>query len=89
MAVRRANLFKSLNTPAVWTAYRRFAARQISQRRPEITIPLNDYSLSPIYPPGSKFVLKRIEPDDPLQQELQALPEATLDPGPRRSRRPP
>jgi signal peptidase I len=34
--------------------------------RETITIPLDDYSLSPIYPPGTKFVLKRIEPDDPL-----------------------
>lgn len=34
--------------------------------RETITIPLNDYSLWPAHGPGTKFVLKRLEPDDEL-----------------------
>lgn len=34
--------------------------------RETVEIPLNDYSLSPIYPPGAKLVVEYIDADDPL-----------------------
>ena len=64
---------RALIAVALLLVYLAFSPRQV------YTVPEQDASMDPIYPPGTDLLVERLSPDDPLEQDMDVVYAVELD----------